>query len=176
MSAKTIGVAVVTAALVTFPLTACGSGTPTTRVTVTATPTTTLSLAPCPPVNDPAWESCLNSHREQQERDADRQKQAATAAAKPAPQGHGVPWWCWVLGTIIGIGLLLWWGTTLDDGSSARTARDDDGDDDDGDRDDDEGEYPVLSYPAIPTPTAPEPTSVPVQPAPSGSLMDRLGK
>ncbi|SIE96564.1 hypothetical protein [Mycobacteroides abscessus] len=165
-----------------------------------------------------------------------------TTTTKPAPSkstggGSGIPWWCWVLGTIIGIGLLLWWGTTLDDGSSARTARDDDDDDDD--EPDDDGQYPTprnsaeeavldrweereeareragglprryptthelremtrlglddydqlpgstsaLSYPAIPTPVSepvpyPEPEGVPAQPAapaPSGSLMDRLG-
>lgn len=135
MTLKRIGAAVGIAAVLVLPLTACGSSTPTTRVTVTATPTTTLSLAPCPPVNDPAWESCLNSHRAQRERDAaERQKQAAV---KPAPQGGGIPWWVWVGGTIIGLGLLLWWGTTLDDGSSTRAARDDD-DDDGGD----DGQYP----------------------------------
>lgn len=42
------------------------------------------------------------------------------------------------------------------------------------------GSTSVLSYPAIPTPVSepvpyPEPPSVPAAPAPSGSLMDRLG-
>lgn len=141
MTLKRIGAAVGIVAVLVLPLAACGSSAPTVT-TVTATPTT-LSLTPCPPVSDPAWESCVDSHRAQQERDAaDRQKQAA--AAKPAPQGGGIPWWCWVLGTIIGIGGLLWWGTALDDGSTARAAlraaRDDD--------DDDEG----SSHSDIPTP------------------------
>lgn len=175
MTIKAFGAAVGIAALVTFPLTACGSSTPTVT-TVTATPTTALSLAPCPPVNDPAWESCVDAHRAQRERDAaERQKQAAV---KPTPQGHGIPWWVWLVGTIAAIGGLLWWGTTLDGGSSARTARDDDDDDD---WDDDEDDDDVLTYPSIPTtPVAepipyPEPPSVHGQPASSGSLMDMLG-
>ncbi|WP_157931799.1 hypothetical protein [Mycobacteroides abscessus] len=180
MNGRRIGAVVGVSAVLALPLAACGSSAPP-AVTVTATPSTTLSLAPCPPVNDPTWEACFNSHREQRERDAaDRQKQAATT--KPAPSNGGIPWWVWILGTIAAIGGLLWWGTTLDDGSSARAAlraaRDDD-DDDDWDDDDDE---PLLTYPAIPTSPAPEPVpypetpSAPAAPAPSASLMDRLGK
>lgn len=58
---------------------------------------------------------------------------------KPAPQGGGIPWWVWVLGTIVAIGGLLWWGTTLDDGDHAATrtlSRTDDNEDDD------DGQYP----------------------------------
>ncbi|MBN7483684.1 hypothetical protein [Mycobacteroides abscessus] len=144
---------------------------------MTATPTTTLSLAPCPPVNDPTWEACFNSHREQRERDAaDRQKRAATT--KPAASSGGIPWWVWVLGTLGVIGGLLWWGTTLDDGSSSRSALRT-ADDDDDDWDDDDDDEPLLTYPAItPVPEPlpyPETPSAPAAPAPSGSLMDRLG-
>lgn len=108
-----------------------------------------------------------------------------TTTTKPAPattsteHEGGFPWWFWVLGTIVVLGGLLWWGTTLDDGSAARAALRADDDDDDWD-DEDEDDEPLLTYPAI-TPVAaepipyPEPSSVPVAPAPSGSLMDRLG-
>ncbi|ANO02260.1 hypothetical protein BKG65_13885 [Mycobacteroides chelonae] len=109
-----------------------------------------------------------------------------TTTTKPSPatknEGGGIPWWVWILGTLGAIGGLLWWGTTLDDGSSARAALRTADDDDDDDWDDDEDDAPSLTYPAITTTPVsepipyPEPTpSVPVQPAPSTSLMDRLG-
>ncbi|MBN7329816.1 hypothetical protein [Mycobacteroides abscessus] len=184
MKLKTIGAAVgVTAVLAAIPLAtlgteqSTGAGVPVAQ----AAPTT---LYPGDPGYDDArqWERDLPSYTPPATHTV---TVTTTTTTKPVPAtknegGSGFPWWVWVLGTIAVLGGLIWWGTTLDDGSSARTARDDD-DDDDWDDDDEPSEYPVFSYPAIPnTPVAepisyPAPPSVPVQPVPSGSLMDRLG-
>lgn len=185
MKLKTIGAAVgVTAVLAAIPLAtlgteqSTGAGVPVAQ----AAPTT---LYPGDPGYDDArqWERDLPSYTPPATHTV---TVTTTTTTKPVPAtknegGSGFPWWVWVLGTIAVLGGLIWWGTTLDDGSAARAARDDDDDDDE---DEDDADEPVLTYPSI-TPVAapepipyPEPTpSAPVQPAPSGgSLMDRLGK
>ncbi|MDQ8118516.1 hypothetical protein [Mycobacteroides abscessus] len=187
MKLKTIGAAVgVAAVLAAFPLTALGTEQSTgAGIPVAAAAPTTLY--PGDPGYDDArqWERDLPSYTPPATHTV---TVTPTTTTKPVPAtknegGSGFPWWVWVLGTIAVLGGLIWWGTTLDDGSAARAARDDDDDDDD-DEDEDDADEPVLTYPSI-TPVAapepipyPEPTpSAPVQPAPSGgSLMDRLGK
>ncbi|SKO40720.1 hypothetical protein [Mycobacteroides abscessus] len=108
MNAKMIGASLATAALVAFPLAACGSSPAPVVTTVTATP----SLAPCPPVNDPGWERCFDDHRAQRDAAA---KQPPTAT--PAPhQNSGLPWWSWLLivpaalvgALIAGVKLMEW--------------------------------------------------------------------
>lgn len=193
MNIKRIGATVgLLAVLAAVPMAALGSGSSTgAGIPVAQAAPTTLYPG------DPGYDDAR-----QWEQDLPRYTPPATAThtvtvtptttTKPSPAtknegGSGFPWWGWVLGTLGAIGGLLWWGTTLDDGSSTRaavrTADDDDDDDWDDDEDDEPSEYPVLSYPAIPTSPAPEPIpypeptpSAPVQPAPSASLMDRLGK
>lgn len=186
MKLKTIGAAVgVAAVLAAFPLTALGTEQPTGAgiPVAQAAPTT---LYPGDPGYDVIqdWEKNLPSYTPPAT--ATRTVTVSPTTTKPAPSkstggGSGIPWWVWVLGTIAVLGGLIWWGTTLDDGSAARAARDDEDEDDE---DEDDADEPVLTYPSI-TPVAapepipyPEPTpSAPVQPAPSGgSLMDRLGK
>lgn len=105
MTIRRIGAAVVVAALVSFPLVACGSGVAPTVTTVTATPTT--SLAPCPPVGDPAWEKCFDAHHAQRERDAAAAKQQPSAPAKST--SSGLPWWSWLLivpAALVAVGVL----------------------------------------------------------------------
>ncbi|CPX22459.1 Uncharacterised protein [Mycobacteroides abscessus] len=97
MEFKRIGASLATAALVAFPLAACGSSTPVVT-TVTATPT---ALTPCPPVNDPSWEKCFDDHRAQRERDAAAKQQQPSA---PKPTNSGLPWWAWTL--IVPAGLI----------------------------------------------------------------------
>ncbi|SLH96912.1 Uncharacterised protein [Mycobacteroides abscessus subsp. abscessus] len=176
MKIKMIGAAVGVAAVLVFPVAACGSGTPP-AVTVTATPSTTYSSAPCPPITDPTWEACVDSHRAQRSAESSRSISASATAAAQAQhsnQAGGIPWWVWVLGTIAAIAGLVWWGTTLDDGTHSSRYVDDDDDDDDEDEE-------VLIYPAIPVDPVSEPIPypeepiAPVQPASSASLMDRLG-
>lgn len=184
MSMKTFGAVVgLSAVLAAVPLTmlATEDGTTGAVPVAAAAPTT---LYPGDPGYDDAkqWEKNLPSYTPPATA-THTVTVTPTTTTKPAPSkstggGSGIPWWIWVLGTLGVIGGLLWWGTSLDGGSSTRAAlRTADDDDDDWDDDDDD----VLTYPAI-TPSAepipyPEPTpSAPVQPAPSTSLMDRLGK
>lgn len=177
-----VGVAAVLAAV---PLTMLGSESDTGAgiPVAQAAPTT---LYPGDPGYDDArqWERDLPSYTPPATHTVTVTPTTTTKPASPATNkkdSGGFPWWVWVGGTIIGIGGLLWWGTTLDGGSSTRSRASRDDDDEDDDWDDDEDDAPSLTYPAI-TPVAaaepvpyPEPPSVPVQPAASGSLMDRLG-
>lgn len=181
MSMRTFGAVIgLSAVLATVPLTTLGTESSTTgAVPVAAAAPTTLY--PGDPGYDDAkqWEKNLPSYTPPATA-THTVTVTPTTTTKPAPSkstggGSGIPWWVWVLGTIFAIGGLLWWGTTLNDGSAAR---DDDHEDEDWDDDDE----PRLTYPAI-TPVSapevvpyPEPPSTPVAPAPSGgSLMDRLG-
>ncbi|SIA10545.1 Uncharacterised protein [Mycobacteroides abscessus subsp. abscessus] len=190
MTLKRIGAAVgVAAVLVTIPLTMLGTESDTgAGIPVAAAAPTTLY--PGDPGYDIArqWEQGLPSYTPPAT--ATRTVTVSpTTTTKPVPptknEGGGLPWWVWVMGTIAAIGGLLWWGTTLDGGSSTRAAMrtaddDDDDDDDDWDDDEDDADEPVLTYPSITPVAAPEPIPYPEPtpsvPAPSTSLMDRLGK
>ncbi|SII09513.1 Uncharacterised protein [Mycobacteroides abscessus subsp. abscessus] len=115
MNAKMIGASLATAALVAFPLAACGSSPAPVVTTVTATP----SLAPCPPVNDPGWERCFDDHRAQRDAAA---KQPPTAT--PAPhQNSGLPWWAWTLIVPAGLVALLVLGFKSMEWNDERTVR-----------------------------------------------------
>ncbi|QSM94332.1 hypothetical protein I3U40_00250 [Mycobacteroides abscessus subsp. abscessus] len=196
MKLKRIGAVVgLSAVLAAVPLAACGS-TPPPAVTVTATPTATYSFAPCPPITDPGWEACVDSHRAQRSAESSRSASASASAAQAQRhQSSGIPTWVWLLivpGLVILVLIVITIGGAVwEANESPRHAVRRDGAvwdelrrieaviDDEDDDDDDEPE-PLLTYPAI-TPVAaepipyPEPSSVPVAPAPSGSLMDRLG-
>lgn len=184
MEFKRIGASLATAALVAFPLAACGSSTPVVT-TVTATPT---ALTPCPPVNDPGWERCFDDHRAQRDAAA---KQPPTAT--PAPhQNSGLPWWSWLLivpaalvgALIAGVKLMEWNDDRtiaraearvdeLDARAARRASRVLDYDDyEDDDEDDELGEEDMsfLDRVTDPTPSAP---AAPVQPA-AGNLLSSL--
>lgn len=178
MRIKTISAAVGVTAILALPLAACNSA-PHTPTVITVTSSTPMHPA-LQKIEDDADRRWSEAHPGQDVRV--HRALEAQAKSHPAQTKQGIPWWVWALGTVAAIGGLLWWGTTLDDGSSARAARRYDDDDDD-DWDDDDEPEPLLTYPAIPTSHAPEavpypePTpSAPGAPAPSGSLMDRLGK
>lgn len=179
MNAKMIGASLATAALVAFPLAACGSSPAPVVTTVTATP----SLAPCPPVNDPGWERCFDDHRAQRDAAA---KQPPTAT--PAPhQNSGLPWWSWLLIVpaglvallVLGFKALEWNDERRVQQAEARVAELDarasrvlDYPDDDDEEDDElpEADIEFLHRVTDPTPSAPAP---PVQPA-SGGLLSSL--
>ncbi|RIU33915.1 hypothetical protein [Mycobacteroides abscessus] len=196
MNVKHIGAAVGVTAVLALPLAACGS-TPPPAVTVTAASTTTYSSAPCPLITDPGWEACVDSHRAQRSAESSRSASASASASAAQAQRHqssGIPAWAWFLIVpglvilvliVITIGGAFWEanetprhavrrdGAVWDELRRIEAVIDDD--------DDDEPES-LLTYPAIPTPHAPEVVpypespSAPVAPAPSASLMDRLGK
>lgn len=199
MKMKTFGAAVGIASVLTLPLAACSSSPPAVT-TVTATPTTTLSLAPCPPVSDSSWNQCYAEHAQARQRDSEaRQQQRQEAAALKSQHKQskgGLPWWSWLLiipAGLIGLGWIALkiaeandareisnanasvakWDARLAELRSTRAAYAEDDDEDDHDE--------AISYPAItstPVPEVlpyPETPSTPVAPAPSGSLMDRLG-
>ncbi|SID53480.1 putative lipoprotein [Mycobacteroides abscessus subsp. abscessus] len=181
MRIKTFGVAAATAALVAFPLAACGSSTPAPVVTVTATPT----LAPCPPVSDPGWEKCFDAHRAQ--RDAAAKQPSSTAPAQP--KADGLPWWAWFLIVPTGLALLGVLGFKLMEANDERTISRAEArvaeldarprpvlDYDDYERDEDEDdELDEEDMSFLDKVTDPAPSS-PAQPAPpaSGSLLSSL--
>lgn len=181
MTIRRIGAAVVVAALVSFPLVACGSGPAPTVTTVTATPTT--SLAPCPPVGDPAWERCFDAHRAQ--RDAAKQAPATPTTTKH--DGGGLPWWSWLLIVPAGLIALAVLGFKLVEANDDRTisraqARVDaldarprpvlDYDDYEDDDEDDELDDEDMAFLHRVTDPAPAPAT-PAPPA-SGSLLSSL--
>lgn len=181
MSIKRIGAVTVVAGAVMFPLAACGSSTPAPVVTVTSTPT----LAPCPPVNDPGWERCVDDHRAQ--RDAAAKQQAPATSAKST--SSGLPWWAWTLivpAGLIGVLVLAYKLAEANDDRTISRARarvdelesrprpvldydtwDDEDDDDDGL---DEEDMSFLDKVTDPAPSAP---AAPAPPA-SGSLLSSL--
>lgn len=200
MNVKTFGAAVGMSAVLALPLAACGS-TPPPAVTVTATPSTAYSSAPCPPITDPGWEACVDSHRAQRSAESSRSASASAMAAAQAQrhQSSGLPTWAWLLIVpglvVLALVVITMIGAFWESNETPRHAvrRDSDSGDElrrieaeiaaaEAMPDDDEPE-PLLTYPSI-TPVAaepipyPEPTpSAPAAPAPSGgSLMDRLGK
>ncbi|SLG17062.1 hypothetical protein [Mycobacteroides abscessus] len=142
MNIKRIGLVVgVAAVLAAVPLTALGTESDTgAGIPVAAAAPTTYY--PGDPGYDDArqWERDLPSYTPPATHTV---TVTPTTTTKPTPATNkkdsgGFPWWVWVIGTIAAIGGLLWWGTTLDGGSSARSAsRDDDGEPDD------DGQYPT---------------------------------
>ncbi|SHX81860.1 hypothetical protein [Mycobacteroides abscessus] len=185
MNAKMIGASLATAALVAFPLAACGSSPAPTVTTVTTTATT---LAPCPPVNDPGWEACFDAHRAQREHDAAAK---TPTAAPPQAKSSGLPWWSWLLIVpAAGIGLLVLgfksmeWNDErtirraearvdeLDARAEARRTRVLDYDDYEDDEEDDEDELPAddIEFLHRVTDPAPSTSAQPTQPAAGGLL------
>ncbi|SHU55540.1 putative lipoprotein [Mycobacteroides abscessus subsp. abscessus] len=181
MNLKRTGVAAATAALVMFPLAACGSANAPVVTTVTATPTT---LSPgfqksyCD-INSATKDACAKH-------DADVLRRQTTAQQQS--KSSGLPWWSWLLivpaglvaALVIGLKALEW----NDDRTIARAeARVDeldarprpvvDYDDYENDDEDDElGEEDMsfLDRVTDPTPSAP---AAPVQPA-AGNLLSSL--
>lgn len=140
MKLKTICAAVgVAAVLVAIPLTAL-SGEQSTGAGVPVAQADPTTLRPGDPGYDDArqWERDLPSYTAPPTHTVTVTPTTTTtkpAPVKPASQGHGIPWWVWVLTIIVVLGGLLWWGTNLDDGSAPRAACDDE--------DDDDGQYPT---------------------------------
>lgn len=184
MRIKTIGAAVgVSAVLAAVPLAACGSTTPTpTVITVTSTTPMHPSLQKIQDDADQRWSAAHPGQDVRVHRALEEQ-----AKSHPAQSKSGLPWWAWVLIIPAGLVSLGWLGFKMLDWDVERKqahldalrARHAELDDDD----DDDDEPEVISYPAITSTPVPEPIpypestpSEPTPPAPSGSLMDRLGK
>ncbi|SKO98069.1 hypothetical protein [Mycobacteroides abscessus] len=194
MEFKRIGAAAAIAALVMFPLAACGSTPAPSVTTVTATtPTYPTYSSPCP-LGD-GFDRCIDTRRaERQAADAAKQ---TPAAAPPQAKSSGLPWWAWMVivpGGAIGLLVLgfkvLEWNDDrtiaraearvdeLDARAAQRASRvlDYDEWDDEEDAEDElpEEDIAFLHRVTDPTPSAPAQPTQPTQPASGGSLLSSL--